>query len=51
MENIRGIFDGQSMVKEDGEKYPVPDNYASKSKLLEGDGLELKINEINRQNK
>jgi len=43
MENIKGIFDGVNMITEDGESYPVPDNYASKSKLLEGDGMELKI--------
>ncbi|OGY27063.1 MAG: hypothetical protein A2Z11_00950 [Candidatus Woykebacteria bacterium RBG_16_43_9] len=36
-----GIFDGQSMVTEKGEKYPVPENYASKSILVVGDTLKL----------
>ena len=30
---IEGVFDGQSMVGSDGKTYPVPANYASKSKL------------------
>lgn len=40
---VEGIFDGQSMIDGDGEKYPVPANYASKSKLVEGDGMKLTI--------
>lgn len=40
---IEGIFDGQSMVGSDKKSYPVPANYASKSKLLEGDRLKLTI--------
>jgi len=40
---IEGIFDGQNMVGPDGKKYSVPANYASKSKLVEGDGLKLTI--------
>lgn len=40
---VEGVFDGQSMVDGDGEKYPVPANYASKSKLVEGDGMKLTI--------
>ena len=40
---IEGIFDGEFMIK-DEKKYPVPPNYASKSKLVEGDKLKLKIN-------
>lgn len=38
-----GIFDGQIMVGEDGKQYPVPSNYASKSKLVENDMLKLTI--------
>ena len=34
---IEGVFDGQIMVGPDGKTYPVPANYASKSKLVEGD--------------
>ena len=40
---VEGIFDGQNMVDADGETYPVPANYASKSKLVEGDGMKLTI--------
>ncbi len=36
-----GIFDGQGMVTEAGEKFPVPENYASKSILVVGDTLKL----------
>lgn len=42
--NIDGVFDGEHMVGEDGHKYLVPPNYASKSKLVEGDLLRLTIN-------
>lgn len=40
---IEGVFDGQGMVGPDGKSYPVPANYASKSKLVEGDILKLTI--------
>jgi hypothetical protein len=40
---IEGIFDGQNMVDASGQTYPVPANYASKSKLVEGDGMKLTI--------
>ena len=40
---IEGIFDGQNMVDPEGQTYPVPANYASKSKLVEGDGMKLTI--------
>ena len=40
---IEGVFDGQGMVGPDGKSYPVPANYASKSKLIEGDILKLTI--------
>src|SRR4030065_1809533 len=38
---ILGVFDGQNMVTEKGETYPVPENYASKSILVVGDTLKL----------
>ncbi|MFH1838446.1 MAG: hypothetical protein ABH808_03065 [Candidatus Kuenenbacteria bacterium] len=38
-----GVFDGQNMIGPDGKKYIVPINYASKSKLIEGDILKLTI--------
>jgi len=40
---IYGNFDGQIMQGEDGKQYPVPANYSSKSKLVEGDVLKLTI--------
>jgi hypothetical protein len=40
---LEGVFDGQSMVGGDGLRYNVPENYASKSKLVEGDILKLII--------
>ncbi len=40
---VQGTFDGQSMQGADGRQYPVPANYASKSKLVEGDMLKLTI--------
>lgn len=38
---VEGVFDGQNMVGSDGKIYTVPPNYASKSKLVEGDLLKL----------
>ena len=40
---IEGVFDGQVMIGPDGKSYPIPANYASKSKLVEGDILKLTI--------
>jgi hypothetical protein len=40
---IYGTFDGQIMIGEDNKQYPVPANYASKSKLVETDLLKLTI--------
>ncbi|NCU37906.1 hypothetical protein EOL96_02505 [Candidatus Saccharibacteria bacterium] len=40
---IEGVFDGQVMIGPDGKSYPVPANYSSKSKLVEGDILKLTI--------
>ncbi len=40
---IEGIFDGQNMIGPDEKQYPIPANYASKSKLVEGDVLKLTI--------
>ncbi|MDR1032891.1 MAG: hypothetical protein LBL84_02660 [Candidatus Nomurabacteria bacterium] len=42
---VEGIFDGQNMIGPDGKTYPVPVNYASKSKLVEGDIMKLTIAE------
>jgi hypothetical protein len=40
---VEGVFDGQVMIGPDGKNYPVPANYASKSKLVEGDIMKLTI--------
>ena len=42
---IEGVFDGQNMIGPDGKTYPVPANYASKSKLVQGDILKLSISD------
>jgi len=40
---IEGVFNGEKMIGQDGLEYNVPVNYASKSKLVEGDILKLTI--------
>ena len=40
---IEGVFNGEKMVGPDGKEYSVPPNYASKSKMVEGDLLKLTI--------
>lgn len=40
---VEGVFNGQNMVGADGKIYTIPANYASKSKLVEGDILKLTI--------
>ena len=40
---VEGVFNGFAMVGEDGRQYQVPPNYASKSKLVQGDRLKLVI--------
>lgn len=40
---IEGVFAGDKMIGADGKSYDVPPNYASKSKLVEGDILKLTI--------
>jgi len=40
---IDGVFDGVSMLDAEGNKYSVPVNYASKSKLVEGDLMQLML--------
>ena len=42
-EVVEGIFDGYYMDGADQKKYPVPMNYSSKSKLIPGDVMKLKI--------
>ena len=40
---VYGVFNGKAMETETGKTYIVPANYASKSKLIEGDSLKLTI--------
>lgn len=40
---IEWVYDGYFMLWSDDKKYPVPLNYASKSKLVPGDVLKLRI--------
>lgn len=40
---VEGVFNGESMNGADEKTYPVPANYASKSKLIPGDRLKLTI--------
>ena len=40
---IEGTFDGQNMIGPDDKVYTVAANYASKSKMVEGDRLKLTI--------
>jgi hypothetical protein len=40
---IEGVFNGKKMVGPDGKEYSIPPNYASKSKLVEGDLMKLTI--------
>jgi hypothetical protein len=42
-EIVEGVFDGVQMMGNDGKEYSIPPNYASKSKLVEGDILKLTI--------
>ena len=40
---IEGVFTGESMLGADGNIYPVPQNYASKSHLVQGSKLKAII--------
>lgn len=43
LRTVEGVFDGANMVGDDGNVYNVPPNYASKSRLVEGDMMKLVI--------
>lgn len=45
---VEGVFDGEKMIGPDGKHYAVPANYASKSKLVEGDIMKLTIQQNGR---
>jgi len=40
---VEWVFTGEEMYWVDGEKYPIPANYASKSKMVQWDKLKLTI--------
>lgn len=40
---IEGVFTGEEMLWSDGNNYQIPVNYASKSKLVQGDTMKLTI--------
>lgn len=40
---VEGVFTGESMLGSDGNTYPVPQNYASKSHLVQGSKLKAII--------
>jgi hypothetical protein len=40
---VEGVFDGVGMQDKDEKTYPVPSNYASKSKIVVGDKMKLTI--------
>lgn len=40
---IEWVFTGEEMYGVDGDKYPIPANYASKSKMVQWDKLKLTI--------
>lgn len=42
---VEGVFNGENMTDKNKKEYPVPANYASKSKLIPGDILKLTIKE------
>lgn len=42
---VEGVFTGESMLGSDGNTYPVPQNYASKSHLVQGSKLKAIISE------
>lgn len=40
---LEGVFNGEKMITGDGQEFAVPPNYASKSKLVDGDTLKLLV--------
>lgn len=40
---VLGVFNGENMLSEDGRAWPLSQNYASKSRLVQGDRLKLII--------
>jgi len=44
-----GKYDGRFMVTQAGKKYPVPDNYSAKTRLVYGDKLKMTEGPLGRQ--
>ena len=40
---VEGYFDGESMIGDNGQIYPVPQNYASKTQLVVGDRMKWSL--------
>lgn len=47
---VEGVFTGDSMLGADGNTYPVPHNYASKSLLVQGSRLKALISQNGKIN-
>lgn len=45
---VEWVFSGEEMLGADWHKYPVPSNYASKSKLVQWDKLKLTIDGVGK---
>lgn len=45
---VEGVFTGEAMLGSDGNIYPVPQNYASKSLLVQGSKLKAIINPVGK---
>jgi len=43
---LEGTFNGEKMISDEGEIFDVPPNYASKSKIVEGDRMKLTIPQV-----
>ncbi len=41
---VEGVFTGESMLWSDGNMYPIPQNYASKSLLVQGSKIKAMMN-------
>ncbi|PLX28611.1 hypothetical protein C0581_01760 [Candidatus Parcubacteria bacterium] len=45
---VEGVFDGEKMIGADGQEYTMSPNYASKSKIVEGDLMKVTITKEGR---
>lgn len=45
---VEGVFTGENMLGSDGNTYPVPQNYASKSLLVQGGRMKAIINKMGK---